>query len=92
MPMMSTTSLNCEDIPDLDEYGAEIPDEYGAEIPDVDQHPTMMSNLEWQNFGEDDLDAGRKIGTDPTSPSNDGSQQAGADGTPRTGEEQCIIQ
>ena len=74
MPMMSTTSLHCDEIPDLDDYGEE------------------MSNLEWQNFGENDLDAGRIMSNDPTSPSNVEGQQAGADDTQSTGEEKCTIQ
>lgn len=84
MPMMSSSSLNVEEIPDLDDYGGEIPDldDYGGETPDAGQYPTMM-----QNFGEDDLDAGRKTSNDPTSPSRGGAQQGGAQG-----EEQCIIQ
>ena len=89
MPMMSSLSLNAEDVPDLDyEYGGEIPniDEYGGEVADNDQYPTMMSNQEWQNFGEDDLDAGRKTSSNPTSPSRGGAQQTDAQG------EQCIIQ
>ncbi len=72
MPMMSTTSI------------------YGDEIPDLDQYPTMTSNPGWQNFGEDDLDAGRKMSDNPVSPVK--TQQSGADGTERPGEEQCIIQ
>jgi hypothetical protein len=84
MPMMSTTSLHCDEIPDLDDYG--------EEIPDLDERPTMMSNLEWQNFGENDLDSGRIMSKDPTSPSNVEAQQAGADDTQSTGEEKCTIQ
>jgi hypothetical protein len=57
MPILSTMSVN------------------GEEIPDLDQYPTMMSNLEWQNFGEDDLDAGRKESNDSTGASNASVQQ-----------------
>mmetsp|Transcript_11687 Transcript_11687/g.24096 ORF Transcript_11687/g.24096 Transcript_11687/m.24096 type:complete len:508 (+) Transcript_11687:1-1524(+) len=79
-------------------YMEEIPDMpmmsttsiYGDEIPDLDQYPTTASNPGWQNFGEDDLDAGRKISDNPVSPAK--AQQSGADGTQRPDEEQCTIQ
>ena len=71
MPMMSTMSMN------------------GEEIPDLDQYPTTMSNLEWQNFGEDDLDAGRKESNDLAT--SEGVRQDGVGGRKGGNEEQCII-
>ena len=57
------------------------------EIPNLDQFPQMTSNVGLQNFGEDDLDAGRKMTSDPITPEKEGAQQPGGNG-----EEQCIIQ
>jgi len=74
MPIASTMSIHCDEIPDLDEI------------------PTMVSNLEWQNFGEDDLDLGRKKSSDPISPNNVGTRQEGVDGKKHDSEEQCAIQ
>ena len=91
IPMMSTMSINGDEIPDLDHHLPPMSIN-GEEIPDLDQYPSMMSNLEWQNFGEDDLDAGRKKSTDPISPSSAGAQQQGADGKKGDSEEQCTIQ
>jgi len=85
MSMMSTVPVDGEEMPNHVQY-------HGEEIPDLDQFPTMMSNVEWQNFGEDDLDAGRKTSSDPISPANAGTQRQGAAGRKGDGEEQCIIQ
>jgi hypothetical protein len=90
IPMMSTMSINGDEIPDLDHHSPMSVN--GEEIPDLDQYPTMMSNLEWQNFGEDDLDAGRRKSTDPISPGSVGAQRQGVDGKKGDSEEQCTIQ
>eukprot|EP00536_Pseudo-nitzschia_multiseries_P000015 jgi/Psemu1/282023/fgenesh1_pg.2_\ len=80
----SQDSCSIEEIPELPIMESSSSNHI-EEIPDLDEMPTMMSNIEWQNFDKNNPDSPLKKSThgmppDKTDSSNNGN------------EEQCAIQ